>query len=738
MPETAEIPPIPLPQRELSQPTERGLRRLYGKGDEVQPLYDPDVDPTATRLQKVQHEVTKRLPVLTWMPKYSLKDLKGDVVGGLTVSVVLIPQAIAYALLVDLPPVYGLYTSLMPLLTYPFFGTSRQLCIGPFALISLVVASVVGDILPDASPEEYINGVLLVSVLAGLIQVLMGVLGLGMISSFLADSSISGFTTAVALIIMASQLKYLFGTDIPRGNLPITLYRGFEALFTNNVNWWAVLVTGSAFVLMYTMKELGRKFCKKIPLFEQLVAVVFFTGLAAGVDLKVDVIGEIPSGLPVPYAPSFPSTVALWGAFLQGAAVIAFTSYLVTMSIVRIFAAKHGYPVDANQELIALGASNVVGGLFRAYPSSGSFSRSAIASSLGASTPTHSAIQAFVIGAVLLVLTPLFRTLPFGVLAAIIFAALQSLVNFSRAKQLWKSSRPDFVLWMVGFLATAIFGVQYGLIISLIASLGLLIMRSSRPRTVVLGRLPGSDIYRDVERYPTAERKPHVLIFRFDAPLHFANAEFFASAVRMALRRMVKDGDDPTHVVIDCSSIHTIDASAHSVLAALVKELHGDDIAVLLVSTRAPFRQSMANFGSYDGLIGENNMFLSIKDAVESGCTVPRQDPIPRPVPNAEEERELSVSASAADAGGVAEQQQPVPADPEQAHSAAPSDAIAGPVGSLAYHRSVRRRSGETGGDLDDETFGAQLDSVVVRGNDERDDLPSRGHDGADMPTARR
>lgn len=610
-------------------PTESGLRVMHGDGEHVAPLFDPDDERSSPSHKRLYRAALAKFQILTWIHSYNRYDAASDVRAGLTVSVILIPQAIAYALLVEVDPVVGLYASFVPLIVFALFTTSKHMSIGPFALISLVVASVANGLVPAESTDaaEYLGAVLTLSLLTGVVQIVMGLLGLGVIASFLADPCIAGFTTAVALIIMSSQLKYLLGIPISKGSMPVTIYRALVAFFTGNVNWWAFLVCVSAFALMYGLKTAGQRFCKKVPLFEQLIAVVFFTGVNYGANIPVDSIGVLPKGLPAPQMPALPSSLALWGSYAQGAVVIAFTAFLVSMSMARIFGAKHDYPVDANQELIALGSANFLGGIFGAFPVSGSFSRSAVVSSLGGRTPMHGIVQAAVIMLVLLWLTPLFRTLPYAVLAAIIFTALQSLVDFSSARVLWKSSRPDFALWIVAFLTTALFDVQVGLVVSLAASLGLLVLRTSRPRWVVLGRLPGTDIWRDVTRYPSAEVLPHVLVCRFDAPLHFANAEHFIASLHKRLRVMAKTGDEPTHVVLDCSSIHTLDASANSKLKQLLAELQKKNIAFVVANSRAPFREALEKFGLLP-LIGENYMFLSLLDAVEKGCSQPRQPPV--------------------------------------------------------------------------------------------------------------
>mmetsp|Transcript_16400 Transcript_16400/g.42484 ORF Transcript_16400/g.42484 Transcript_16400/m.42484 type:complete len:465 (+) Transcript_16400:1-1395(+) len=406
---------------------------------------------------------------------------------------------------------------------------------------------------------------------------------------------------------------------------------------------------------MSAIKNGGRRFCPKVPLFEQLVAVVVFTLLLFLVpwleEQGVQTIGELPAGPPMPAMPAMPASIAQLGQFFQGGAVCAFTSFLVSMSMARVFATKHGYAVAPNQELIALGMANVFGGMFGAYPASGSFSRTAVVSALGGRTPLHGWVQAAVILLVLIALTPLFRTLPYAVLAAIIFAALQSLVDFSSARELWRTSRSDFGLWVVAFLGTALFGVQIGLLLALAASLGVLVVRTSRPRWLVLGRLPGTNVFRDVTRYPSARRIEGVLIFRFDAPLHFANAEYFDTSLRTRIEAMDIANERLTHLVLDCSSINSLDVSAHAVLRKLITDLHKRGVAFIIANSRAPFREALVKFGTYDELVGEANMFLSLLDAVETGCARPLQLPDPAEGGGASSRGRRSAAQAAAAAG---------------------------------------------------------------------------------------
>jgi len=611
------------------------------------------------------------LPCVEWLSRITAADARGDLVVGITVAVVLVPQAIAYALLANLPPVYGLYTSLVPMVAYALAGRSPHLCVGPFALMSMVVGSIAADIVTggtgdvgehEAARERYLQVVLALTVLCGLVQIAMGMLGLGVVANLLADSSVSGFTTAAALLIGASQLKHVLGAPLGRGSLLATCAEAVRAVATGRANPWAVLLTGASLCLMLGLKHLNRRLCARAPLFEQLVAVVVFTALAEALRLPVSCVGDggdLPRGLPALSVPALPESWAELGAVVQGGATCALVSFLGSASIVRTFAARHGYSLDVAGELVPLGLANLAGGFFGAYPAAGSLSRSALASSLGARTPLHGAVQAVVIAAVLVGLTPLFNPLPYSVLAAVILSALTSLFDFAAAAELRRTSPSDFRLWLAAFLATAVFGVQAGLAFALATSLAVLIGHAARPAWAVLGRLPGTDVFRDVDRYPTAQTLPGVLIFRFDSPLQFANADWFASVLRERAQRMADGaatdctagvataghstvkgdrwkapqagkgeaggaaggGHALTHVVLDCTSIHSLDSSAHVVLKALVSDFSARHTRVLLAAAPPGLRAALEAHGTLGSeLLPHSAVFISVCAAITHGC----------------------------------------------------------------------------------------------------------------------
>ncbi|MBG7630111.1 MAG: sulfate permease, partial [Bacteroidetes bacterium] len=362
------------------------------------------------------------LPVLGWLPNYKKAWLKGDLGAGLTVGVMLIPQGIAYAMIAGLPPIYGLYTAMIPQIVYAIFGTSRQLAVGPVAMDSLIVASGVGAIAAVGS-EYFIFLAILLALIMGAIQVLFGIFRMGFLVNFLSKPVISGFTSAAALIIALNQLKYLFGVNMPRSNqLQVILYEAFKQI--NNINWPSFVIGSIGIVLIVFLK----KKYKKIP--GSLVAVVFGVLAVKIFQLEqygVSILGEIPQGLPSFKVPQLNREILEQLAPLG--LTLALIGFLEAISVAKSIEAKHNdYKVDANKELIALGLGNMVGAFFQSYPSTGGFSRTAVNNSTGAKTPLASIFSALVVAFTLLFLTPLFFYLPKAIIASIIIVAVFGLL----------------------------------------------------------------------------------------------------------------------------------------------------------------------------------------------------------------------------------------------------------------------------------------------------------------------
>ena len=466
-------------------------------------------------------KIKKVIPILEWLPNYNKSLFKGDLVAGITVGIILIPQGIAYALIAGLPPIYGLYCALMPQVMYAIFGSSRQVAIGPVAMDSLIVATGVST-LALAGSESYIAIAILLALMVGVIQFILGIFSLGFIVNFLSKPVITGFTSAVALIIGVNQFRNLLGVDfIQSDQIQYLLMDIWLQISTFNFHTTAIGLV-SVFIIIFF-----RKINKKIP--NALIVVVLGILIMKyfGKNLSdVAVVKDIPSGLPSFSIPVF--DLDQIRELLPIALTLVMVGYLETISIGKSLEAKQDeYRVRPNQELIALGLSNIFGSFFKAYPSTSSFSRSAINAESGGKTGMSALISVVMVIFTLLFLTQLFYHLPKTVLAAIIIVAVFGLINFKEATFLWKANNLDFWLLIATFVSTLIFGIEYGIIVGVGLSLIILIFRTSRPYVTELGKVPNSNFYRNKNRFEEVILEDDILVLRFDAQLFYANASYF-------------------------------------------------------------------------------------------------------------------------------------------------------------------------------------------------------------------
>lgn len=550
--------------------------------------------------------LSRWIPALGWMRSYQREDLAGDLSAGLTVAVMLIPQGMAYAMLAGLPPVVGLYASVFPLLTYAFFGSSRQLAVGPVAMVSLLVATGVGAIAEPGS-AEYVALAVVLAGMVGVLQLSMGLLRLGVLVSLLSHPVISGFTSAAAIIIGLSQLKHLLGVGLTSSpHLHELLIDAGSKLGSTHPLTLAIGV--SALVILVLLKRWNPRFPGALTVVVLGTSATWALGLA---DRGVRIVGEVPAGLPAPSLPGL--DLGRVGALLPTAIVIALVGFLESISVAKAFARRNRYEVDANQELRGLGLANIVGLFFGAYPVTGGFSRTAVNAQAGARTPLASAITAMVIGVGVVLFTPLFYYLPQAVLAAIVIAAVVGLIDVHEPVHLWKVKRSDAVLLGLTFVITLFVGIEEGIGVGVVASLALFVIRSTRPHNAVLGRLPDTTEYRNVKNYPEAEEVPGVLVWRFDASFYFANADYF----RDQIDRILLENGQVRAIVIDAGGINHIDASAEATLRDIHQRLESKAIALYFANVKGPVYRVLERGGLVSS-VGAERFFLSVHAAVEA------------------------------------------------------------------------------------------------------------------------
>lgn len=562
-------------------------------------------------------KLLKRLiPIIEWLPNYNTSWLKGDIIAGITVAIILVPQGIAYALIAGLPPIYGLYCALIPQVVYAIFGSSRQVAIGPVAMDSLIVATGVSTI-ALAGSGSYIGIAIMLALLVGLIQLILGVFQLGFVVNFLSKPVITGFTSAVALTIGINQFRNLLGVDFLQSDqIQYLLDDIWYNIIDYNTNTTIIGLASSLIIIIL------KKINKKIP--NALIVVVLgilLVRYSGDYFADVDIVKDIPSGLP---SFAFPD---LDLGLIQQLFPIAFTlvmvGYLETISIGKSLESKQDdYRVRPNQELIALGLSNIAGSLFKAYPVASSFSRSAINAESGGKTGMSSLVSAVIVLLTLLFLTPLFYHLPKSVLAAIIIVAVFGLVNIKEAIFLWKANNLDFWLLLSTFVSTLVLGIEYGIFVGVGLSLIVLIYRTSRPYVVELGKVPNSDFFRNRDRFSDVIIDEEVLVFRFDAQLFYANASYFRDNLETLAEAK---GDKLKLIVLDGESINRVDSTGVEMLKDRIKYYNKRGVLFYLAGVKGPVRDALFKSKILD-IITINHFFMRVNGAVNFFKTGDREN----------------------------------------------------------------------------------------------------------------
>lgn len=542
-----------------------------------------------------------------WLPSYNRSQLRGDLSAGLSVGVMLIPQGMAYAMIAGLPPIYGLYASTIPLIIYALLGTSRQLAVGPVAMVSLLTASGIGAI-ADAGTETFIALAIALALFVGLIQFLLGVFRLGFLVNFLSHPVISGFTSAAALIIGFSQLKHLLGIELDRSHhIHEILVQAVQMAPETNLITLAIGVI--AILLIIGLRKVN----KAIP--GAIVALIF--GIIAvwlfGLDENgVKIVGEVPKGLPSIGNPMVAQDY--WSDLLPIALTIALVGFMESIAVAKAIQSKHrDYKVIPNKELIALGLANIGGSFFQSYPTTGGFSRTAVNNQAGAKTGMASIISAVLVILTLLFLTPLFYYLPNAILASVIMVAVFGLIDFKEARNLWRSDRTDFWMLIATFVATLSLGIEQGIGIGVILSLVMVIYRTTKPHVAVLGRIPGTTHYRNVDRFENLEQDPNLLIVRFDSSLYFANVQFFKDTIEQAID---EKGEDLKAVILAAESINQFDSSAAHAIDEVIQMLEERNVRLCFSGVKGPVRDTLEKAGIPQKL-GIQSFFLSIAHAEE-------------------------------------------------------------------------------------------------------------------------
>ncbi|XP_049891921.1 prestin isoform X1 [Epinephelus moara] len=498
------------------------------------------------------------LPILTWLPSYPVKQyLFSDVVSGLSTGVVQLPQGLAYAMLAAVPPVYGLYSSFYPVLLYTFFGTSRHISIGTFAVISLMIGGVAVREAPDsmfyvlpangsnmsavldveARDARRVQVAVVLTTLVGIIQFVLGLLRFGFVAIYLTEPLVRGFTTAAAVHVVVSQLKYLLGVKTQRFSGPLSAIYSVKAVLSDitSTNVSTLILGLVCLVFLYAIKDLNERFKKKlpIPIPGEIIVVIVSTSVSYGMSLsegyKVDVVGKIPTGLLPPAVPEF----SLLPSLVTDSFAVAIVGFSMGISLAKIFALKHGYSVDGNQELIAIGLCNFISSFFSTFAITCSMSRSLVQESTGGKTQIAGLLASLMVLLVVVAIGFVFQPLPQTALAAIIMVNLLGMFKqFRDIPVLWRTSKIELAIWLVAFVASVLLGLDYGLLVALSFAILTVIYRTQSPKSAVLGHVPGTGLYCDVDEYEEAAEYEGIKIFHSNSSIYFANSDLYVNALK--------------------------------------------------------------------------------------------------------------------------------------------------------------------------------------------------------------
>lgn len=563
------------------------------------------------------------LPILDWGLHYRSEHWVGDLMAGVIVAIVLIPQGMAYAMLAGLPPQVGLYASMVPMVLYALFGTSRTLSVGPVAMDSLLVAI---GLAPLATPgsAEYVALALVLALMVGLIEILMGVLRLGFVVNFLSYAVIVGFTNAAVLVIGTSQFKHLLGVKIPQSEgFADTVHNLVKAApDTNGVTVVVGLVSiaGLLFFSQMLPKILHQQgiaggwivpLSRSGPLVVVGSSILLVSLLGLHDRFGVAVVGDIPQGLPSLAVP--PVSLAQMQTLLPTALVISFVAFMESISVAKSLASKRRQRIDPNQELIGLGAANVGAAFTGGYPVTGGVSRSVVNFTSGANTGLSALVTASLVALVVALFTPLLYSLPLATLAAVIFVAVSKLVDIQSIQRLWRVSRMDAVTAVITFWAVLLIGIQTGIVVGLGTSIAFHLWRTSHPHIAEVGRVGDSEHFRNVKRH-AVRTEDSVLAIRIDGSLYFANTKYLEDYLLQAVAHHPK----ASVLLLICTAINHIDGSALDTLETLIEGLREAGVSVYFSDVKGPVMDQLERSGFVERIGGPGRIFLSTHQAMQA------------------------------------------------------------------------------------------------------------------------
>ncbi|XP_057774803.1 sulfate transporter 1.3-like [Salvia miltiorrhiza] len=599
------------------------LKETFFSDDPLHPFKDQ------SRSRKFVLGMQAVFPILEWGKRYNLANFKGDLIAGLTIASLCIPQDIGYSKLANLSPQYGLYSSFVPPLVYALMGSSRDIAIGPVAVVSLLLGTLLqNEIDPIKHPLEYRRLAFTATFFAGITQATLGILRLGFLIDFLSHAAVVGFMGGAAITIALQQLKGFLG--IKNFTKKADLISVMQSVFSSaHHGWnWPTIAIGAAFLVFLLVAKYIGKTKKKlfwVPAIAPLVSVVlstFFVYITHAEKKGVQIVKHIEKGI----NPASVGEIYFTGDYLLKGVRIGLVAGIIALTeavaIGRTFAAMKDYQIDGNKEMVALGAMNVAGSMTSCYVATGSFSRSAVNYMAGCQTAVSNIVMSVVVFMTLQFMTPLFEHTPNAILSSIIISAVIGLIDYEAALLIWKIDKFDFIACMGAFFGVVFASVEIGLLIAVSISFAKLLLQVTRPRTAILGKIPRTNVYRNIQQYPEASKVPGVLIVRVDSAICFSNSNYIKERI---LRWLTAEEEQLQatglpkiqFLIIEMSPVTDIDTSGIHALEELLRSLQKRDVELVLANP-GPVVIDKVHASNLASMIGEDKIFLTVADAIQT------------------------------------------------------------------------------------------------------------------------
>ncbi|KAL2513683.1 Sulfate transporter 1.3 [Forsythia ovata] len=617
------------PKQSLLKEITYTLKETFMHDDPLMPFKDQSSS------RKLVLGIQSIFPILDWGRHYSLSKFKGDLMAGLTIASLCIPQDIGYANLANLDPQFGLYSSFVPPLIYAFMGSSRDIAIGPVAVVSLLLGSMLRDEIDPKNKLEYQRLAFTATFFAGVTQFVLGFFRLGFLIDFLSHAAIVGFMAGASITISLQQLKFLLGikkftkkTDI------VSVMRSVWANVHHGWNWQTILIGLSFLAFLLLAKYIGKKKRKLFwvpaiaPLISDIIST-FFVYITHANEKGVQIVNHIEQGI----NPSSLNKIYFSGDYLAKGFRIGVVAGMIALTeavaIGRTFAAMKDYHLDGNKEMVALGTMNVIGSMTSCYVATGSFSRSAVNYVAGCNTAVANIVMSCVVLLTLELITPLFKYTPNAILASIIISAVLGLFDINAMVLIWKIDKFDFVACMGAFFGVVFASVERGILIAVAISFAKILLQVTRPRTAVLGKVPRTSVYRNIQQYPEATKVPGVLIVRVDSAIYFSNSNY----IRERILRWLTDEEDKLkennlpriqYLIVEMSPVTDIDTSGIHALEDLYKSLQKRDIQLILANPGQVVLDKL-HASDFANVIGDDKIFLTVADAIMT--LAPKMEP---------------------------------------------------------------------------------------------------------------